>query len=184
MGKKAKAALRIVVLVFVSLVLGINVYLWNARSLTGNALPMPFGYGAALVLTGSMEPTIMADDLIFVKEADSFHVDDIVVFQSGSVLVVHRVVDVVEDSLITRGDANNATDSPVPIEKVKGVVLGWVSGVGPIVRLMKSPWVTFALIAGAVLMTEGSFRAQKKKDQDEIEKIKEEIRRLQAEQQE
>ena len=31
-------------------------------------------------------------------------------------------------------------------------------------------------------MTEGSFRAQKKKDQDEIEKIKEEIRRLQAEQ--
>ena len=113
MSKKVKTALRVAVLVLVSLVLGINVYLWNARSLTGNALPMPFGYGAALVLTD-----------------------------------------------------------------VKGVVLGWVSGVGPMVRLLKSPWVTLALVAGAVLMTEGSFRAQKKKDQDEIEKIKEEIRRL------
>ena len=178
MSKKVKTALRVAVLVLVSLVLGINVYLWNARSLTGNALPMPFGYGAALVLTGSMEPTIMADDLIFVKEADSFQPDDIVVFQSGSVLVVHRVVEVTEDSLITRGDANNVTDDPVALKDVKGVVLGWVSGVGPMVRLLKSPWVTLALVAGAVLMTEGSFRAQKKKDQDEIEKIKEEIRRL------
>ena len=178
MAKKWKTALRLTVLVLISLVLGVNVYLWNAQSLTGNALPMPFGYGAALVLTGSMEPTIMTDDLIFVKKADEFRVGDIVVFQNGPVLVVHRVVELAEDSLITRGDANNAADAPVPTKAVKGVVLGWVSGAGNLVRLFKSPAVTFGLIAAALLMVEGSFRAQKKKDQDEIEKIKEEIRRL------
>ena len=64
MAKKIKTILRITVLVLVSAVLGVNLYTWNARSLLGNALPMPFGYGAAVVLTGSMEPTIMTDDLI------------------------------------------------------------------------------------------------------------------------
>ena len=178
MAKKWKTALRITVLVLVSLILGVNLYLWNAQSLTGNALPMPFGYGAALVLTGSMEPTIMADDLIFVKEADTFAPGDIVVFQSGSVLVVHRVLEVTEDSLITQGDANNVTDDPVALKDVKGIVLGWLPNAGTLVRLLKSPWATVILIAGAILMVEGSFRAQKKKDQDELDKIKEEIRRL------
>lgn len=178
MAKKWKTALRVAVLVLISLVVGVNLYLWNAHSLTGNALPMPFGYGAALVLTGSMEPTIMADDLIFVKEADSFREGDIVVFQSGSVLVVHRVVAITEEGLITRGDANNADDAPVAPGDVKGTVIGRIPGAGSWVRLLKSPWVSFGLIAGAVLMVEGSFRVQKKKDQDELDKIKEEIRRL------
>lgn len=181
MAKKWKTVLRITVLVLVSLVVGVNLYLWNAESLTGNALPMPFGYGAALVLTGSMEPTIMTDDMIFVKEADSFQKDDIVVFQSGSILVVHRVLEVQEDSLLTQGDANNAPDEPVALKDVKGIVIGWIPGAGPAVRLLKSPWVTFALIAGAIAMVEGSFRSQKKKDQDELDKIKEEIRKLKDE---
>ena len=181
MSKTLKTILRISVLVVVSLVLGVNVYLWNAESLTGNALPMPFGYGAALVLTGSMEPTIMADDMILVKEAESYQVGDIVVFQSGSMLVVHRVIQVTEESLITQGDANNAVDDPIAISDVKGIVFSWIPGAGPIVRLLKTPWVTVALIVGAVLMTEASFRSQKKKDQDELDKIKEEIRKLKDE---
>ena len=178
MGKKWKAALRVTILVLVSLILGVNLYLWNSQSLTGNALPMPFGYGAALVLTGSMEPTFSADDLIFVKEADSFEVGDIVVYQSGSMLVVHRVVEITEDALITQGDANNTADEPVAPEAIKGIVLGWLPKAGPAVRLLKSPWAIFALAVGAVFLVEGSFRLQKKKDQDELDKIKEEIRRL------
>ena len=181
MAKKWKTVLRITVLVLVSLVVGVNLYLWNAESLTGNALPMPFGYGAALVLTGSMEPTIMADDMILVKEADSFREGDIVVFQSGSILVVHRVLEVQEDSLLTQGDANNAPDEPVALKDVKGIVIGWIPGAGPAVRLLKSPWVTFCLIAGAIWMVEASFRSQKKKDQAELDKIKEEIRKLKDE---
>lgn len=178
MGKKWKTALRVTALVLVCLVLGVNLYLWNARSLTGNALPMPFGYGAALVLTGSMEPTFRADDLIFVKEADTFEVGDIVVYQSGSLLVVHRIVEITEDGIITKGDANNAPDEPVAPEDIKGVVLGWLPKAGPVVRLLKSPWAILVLAGGAVFLVEGSFRIQKKKDQDELEKIKEEIRRL------
>ena len=41
--EKRYGVLRRVLLVIISLVLGINVYLWNASSLAGNAMPMPFG---------------------------------------------------------------------------------------------------------------------------------------------
>ena len=178
MLKKFKSILRTALLVIVGLILGVNVYLWNARSLMGNSLPMPFGYGAAIVLTGSMEPTIMADDLILVAEQESYEIGDVVVYQSGSILVVHRIIDMDETTVTTQGDANNAPDSPVRREQIKGEVVGTVSGVGGLVRLLKTPWVIIALIGSALALSEMSIRSQKKKDLDELEQIKDEIRRL------
>ena len=78
-NKKFPPILRTLFLIVVSLVLGINIYSWNAKSLTGNVLPMPFGYGGAVVLSGSMEPTIAVDELIIVKAEDGYEVGDIVV---------------------------------------------------------------------------------------------------------
>ena len=91
-NKKFPPILRTLFLIVVSLVLGINIYSWNAKSLTGNVLPMPFGYGGAVVLSGSMEPTIAVDELIIVKAEDGYEVGDIVVYQAGRILVVHRIV--------------------------------------------------------------------------------------------
>ena len=54
----------------------------NAKNLVGNNLPMPFGYGAAVVLSGSMEPAFSKGDLIIVKETDEYGLNDIVVFES------------------------------------------------------------------------------------------------------
>ena len=179
--KKLKSILRTAVLLIAGLAVGIQLYFWNARSLVGNTLPMPFGYGAAVVLTGSMEPTIMADDLILVKEAEHYEIGDIVVFQNGSLLVVHRIVDIDDQMVTTRGDANNAEDTPIPLMYIKGKVIGHVRGVGSAVRLIKSPAVTFALIAGAVLLVEMPYWKTKKKDDDDLEALKAEIRKLKDE---
>lgn len=180
--KKWKLALRTGLLVFASVVLGVNIYLWNARSLMGNSLPMPFGFGAAVVLSGSMEPTIMIDDLIIVAAEENYAQDDIVVYPSGSMLVVHRIIEVQPDTVITQGDANNAPDSPVRKEMIKGKVVGRISGIGGLVRLLKSPAATVTLIGGALLLSELTLRREKKKDEDKLEQIKAEIRRLKAEQ--
>lgn len=178
MSKGIKTVLRTGLLVVVSLILGVNLYLWNAQSLTGNALPMPFGYGAAVVLTGSMEPTIMADDLIFVREEDDYEADDIVVYQSGSMLVVHRVMEIDEETVVTKGDANNTADSPVARTLIKGKVIGTVPGVGGVVRLLKTPTVSILLVVAAVVLLERSYRKEKEKGDEELEQIKAEIRRL------
>ena len=182
MAKKLKALLRTLFLVAVALVLGVNVYLWNARSLMGNALPMPFGYGAAVVLSGSMEPTFSTGDLILVKEQEEFRVDDIVVFQTGNVLVVHRITEIDGETAVTRGDANNVEDAPIQLSAIKGTVFGHIPHVGALVRLLKTPAVTFGLVAAAILMVEMSFRKEKEKGDNELERIKEEIRKLKEEQ--
>lgn len=182
MRKKWKNILRTCLLVFASLVLGINLYFWNAKSLMGNSMPMPFGIGTALVLSGSMEPTIRLDDLILVKAQDSYDLDDIVVYQSGQMLVVHRIVEVGPDTVITQGDANNVPDDPVRIEMIKGAVVAHIGGVGGLVRLLKSPAATVVLVAGSLLLSEMTLRKEKQKDEDELEQIKAEIRRLKAEQ--
>lgn len=177
-----KRMARAAVLVLVSLVLGMNLYSWNARSLTGNALPMPFGYGAAVVLSGSMEPAIMTDELIIVKAQESYETGDIVVYQSGRMLVVHRIVNMDGETATTRGDANNTDDAPIAISQIKGRVIGHIPGVGSLVRLMKTPVATILLIAAAVLTVELPYRKEKEKKDAELERIKEEIRRLKEEQ--
>ena len=182
MLKKWKNLVRIVLLVVAGAVLGVNLYNWNAKSLMGNSLPMPFGCGVAVVLSGSMEPTIRIDDLIIVTEQEDYQVDDIVAYQSGSMVVVHRIIQVEPDTVITQGDANNAPDAPIRKEMIKGKVVHWIPGAGRIARLLKSPVATVILVGGALLLSELTLRKEKKKDEDELEQIKAEIRRLKAEQ--
>ena len=180
--KLIKTVARIALIVFVSLVVGLNLYSWNAKSLMGNALPMPMGYGAAVTLTGSMEPTIMADDLIIVAEQEAYELDDIVVYQSGSILVVHRIISIDGQSVTTQGDANPVADEPMDVSLIKGKVIAIVPVLGNVARVLKTPAATIVLLAGAVLLLEMSFRKEKQKKSDDLELIKEEIRRLKEEQ--
>lgn len=181
-NKLLKTILRIVALALVGIFLGLNLYIWNAQSLMGNALPMPFGVGTAVVLSGSMEPTLSIDDLIIVRSCESYEVGDVVVYQSGSMLVVHRIISIDGTTVITQGDANNADDGEMDISVIKGIVVGRVKNAGAVVRLLKSPLVSIGLLAGAVFLTERSYRKERQKGSDELEQIKEEIRRLKAEQ--
>lgn len=180
-GVKWKTFLRRVLLIVCGTILGINVYLANARSLVGNQLPMPFGFGAAVVLSGSMEPTFSTGDLIVVRECDSVAVDDIVVFQDGNSLVVHRVIALDGGSVITQGDANNVPDDPIDLSSVKGTVLFWIPHGGSVVSVIKSPVGTICLIAAAIALIEIPHLKEKQKDDEERQKIIDEIRRLKDE---
>ena len=180
--KLVKSVARITIIIFVSLVVGFNLYNWNAKSLMGNALPMPMGYGAAVTLTGSMEPTIMPDDLIIVAAQDGYEVDDIVVYQSGSILVVHRIIEMDGQTVTTQGDANQAADEAIDVSVIKGKVIAIVPALGSLARVLKTPTATIVLLVGAVLLLELSFRKEKQKKSDDLELIKEEIRRLKEEQ--
>lgn len=180
-GTKGKVILRRLLLVVCGVILGVNVYLANARSLAGNQLPMPFGVGAAIVLTGSMEPTLSAGDLIVVREQAAVAEGDIVVYQNGGSLVVHRVITVEGDSVTTQGDANNAPDEPIPLSDIRGRVLLHIPYAGSVVSLIKSPIGTICIIAAAIALVEIPNRREKEKDDAERQKLIEEIRRLKDE---
>lgn len=178
---KQNAIWRHILLVICGLLLGINIYLVNASNLLGNKLPMPFGYGAAVVLSGSMEPTFSKDDLIIVKKKDSFDIGDVVVYQSNDSLVVHRVVSMDGDMVVTKGDANNIEDASFDKSAIKGVVIGCIPSLGIVVNAIKTPAGTVVVLLCAFLLTELSFRKQKASDDKRIEDIKAEIRRLKEE---
>lgn len=177
-----KSALRLAALIICGAVLGINVYMANAGSLVGDRLPMPFGYGAAVVLSGSMEPEFSEGDLIVVGREDTYELRDIVVYQDGSSLVVHRIIDINGDTLTTQGDANNAPDEPITLSDVKGKVLFWIPYAGTVVGFLKTPVGTICVIAAAIALVELPRRREKQKDDAERDKIIEEIKRLKEEQ--
>lgn len=87
----------------------------------------PFVYKTALILSGSMEPTLSVDDLVIVKRADEIKTGDIIAFYDESAnKVMHRVIDVEGDTITTQGDANNAADTPITRDKVCGKYVGKV----------------------------------------------------------
>ena len=174
---------RIVLLAIISIFIGLKLYAWNARSLTGNEMPMPFGYGISVVLSGSMEPELSVDDLVIVRPADSYEVDDIVVYQEGNSLVIHRIISInVEDGIaVTMGDANDIADDPIKISNIKGRAVLHIPYVGAIARFLRTPAVTVIMLLAAATLFELPYLRERKRASNEQEKIKEEIRRLKGE---
>lgn len=176
--KTVKNILRWVFLVVCGAVIGLNVYNMNASRLAGNHLPMPFGYGLGTVLSGSMEPNISKGDLIIVKEKEDFSINDIVVFEDGSSLVVHRIIDIQDEKITTKGDANNAADEPIDLNAIKGEVVGWIPYAGVVIEFMKTPIGIVLTLGVAILLLELPRYKEKRQDDEELENIKEEIRKL------
>lgn len=176
--KKKRALWRRLGLAVLGIILGVNLYLANASGLAGNQMPMPCGFGAAVVLSGSMEPNLSVNDVIFVRETNQYDVGDIVVYQSGKTLIVHRIIARDGKTIITQGDANHVADDPIQLGAIKGEVVGHIPFVGVVVNALKTPVGVLVVLLAAFALTEFSFRKEKSKDEAELEAIKEEIRQL------
>lgn len=170
--------IRKILLALCGIIIGANLYSLNSRNLIGNQLPMPFGFGSAVILSGSMEPSLSIDDWIFIKETNEYNKNDIVVFQEGRILVVHRIVELQGESVITKGDANNANDAPINISNVKGKVIFHIPYVGKIINLIKTPLGSLITIVVAFLLIETSNIKEKREREQllkEIEEIKNKV---------
>lgn len=182
--KTRKKILGKVAVTLLMIAAGIGFYLFNAYKIVGNPMPMPFGVGMAVVVSGSMEPAIHVNDLLIVRESDKemVAVGDVIVYQEDGMLISHRVVDCQEDRLVTRGDANRVDDEPIVWEQVKGIVIGHIPSAGILVNLIRQPAVSILMLAAAVYLLERSFRMEKEEKHRELEKIRQEIEKLKEEQ--
>ena len=88
----------------------------------------------SLADTNSMDPTLDAEATaieIVPASAEDLHVGDIISYQSGSDVIIHRIVETGSDAngwyAVAKGD-NNAVPDPAKVrfEQVKGVVVGIV----------------------------------------------------------
>ena len=172
-----KTVFRYIIFSFIGIVLGLFVYAQNAQGILRDKMPMPFGYGMSVVLSGSMESRLSVDDLVIIKATDRFEVNDIVLYQDGDSLVIHRIIEIDGDTVTTKGDANNVADEPINKSQIKGVLVYDITGLGAVVNVLKQPVSVFIILA-ALLLTELSYRKEKDKDTEELDEIKKMIEEL------
>lgn len=120
--------------------LACNLYLIMMERIMGVEHPAIFGYSTALVVSGSMEPTLSVDDLILNHQQSCYREGDIITFQSGNSLTTHRIIKITEEGYVTQGDANNAADlDVVSIDAVVGRVVCSIPYIGCVFAFLKSP---------------------------------------------
>jgi signal peptidase I len=139
---------------------------------------MPFGVGVSVVLTDSMKPEFSGGDVIFVTKSANYGVGDVVVFTDGRIPTVHRIIEINGDEIITKGDNNNAADQPITADRILGKVRFSVPYVGFVINVIKTPAATLVILLLAIWLMERSIRLEKAEKDKELDKIKEEIKKL------
>lgn len=131
-----------------------NVYML-VQQRRGVLVPRIFGWAYLHVITGSMEPAIPTDSLILIHAQDSYAVGDIVTYvrEGGTRSITHRIVEIWEDTVVTQGDANNATDERMQADTIMGKVLVIVPGMGKAILWLRSmPGILLISALGVALL--------------------------------
>lgn len=151
--KKIVKAGRFFVIVVLLLLILVNAIMIVQHTVLGQGMPLIFGYGKAVVVTGSMEPAITAGDMVIIKEQDNYEVGDIVLYKANS-YIVHRIVDLTEDGFITQGDANNVDDGEILHGQIVAKVVLVIPKIGFVADFLKSPLGILVIVIGLLALIE------------------------------
>ena len=120
-------------------------------------LPSSLGGATTYVSTHgtSMAPLFESGDLAVVRPAAAYDVGDVVAYRSDELdaVVMHRVVDLDGDRLVTQGDSNTWTDRDRPtVDDVLGRLWFRVSGGGSALTALGSPAVLIVVVLASGLL--------------------------------
>lgn len=106
----------------------------------------PFGIRTAIVLTGSMEPSLKINDFVIMRKTKSIKVNDIISYKLNNSEILHRVIRINNNEIVTKGDANNKEDNPISINQVTGVYVGKIKYLGSIITFITKPIIFSTII--------------------------------------
>lgn len=190
--QKLMAAIGIVLcLVFIPL-LAINITLIVKSYVKPDQVPDFMGYKPFIVLSGSMEPSIMTGDMVLVKitDAENLQKGDVIAFKSGTAVVTHRIIDVKTENgevrYVTQGDANDSPDqTTVKPSDVEGIYRTRIAGAGNIAMFMQTTTgMILFVVCPLVLFILWDIIRRKLQDRKELSRTKEleqELEKLKAE---
>lgn len=123
-------------------------------------VPMIFGYTPLVVLSGSMEPELPVGSIVYYKSvSEELQPGDIVVFQTDDQFVSHRIVEINDSGIVTKGDANENNDpNLVSYSAVRGVLSSvHIAFVGYFVWFINSYLLPIVLAIALILVLEFLF---------------------------
>lgn len=143
---KALTYVGYVICAFLALVFIINVTLIVKSYTNPTQVPDFMGYKPFIVLSGSMEPAIMAGDLIVTKKIDPTDVEvgQVISFRvENDIVVSHRVTEIQTEgglAFLTKGDANVGMDATrVSPDTIEGLYIWRGAGLGRFALFLQTP---------------------------------------------
>ena len=131
--------------------------------------PEMFGYSVFSVATGSMEPTIKQYDIILVKKQDNYYEQDIVTFpdtnaNNKEVYITNRIIKKRGNTIVTKGDNNNAKDATINENIIIGKVVKVFSNGGIWQKVFTTPKIMIMIFITLILFDIAfSYKGIKKK---------------------
>ena len=129
-----------------------------------------FGFSIFEIATGSMEPTLNVKDLVIVKITKNISLDDIITYEEDGNLITHRVIEIKEDTITTKGDANNSIDVKVPKTKIVGKIVYVIRKGGILREVFITPKVIISITITLVLISLCFSYKEKKPDKTKNKK--------------
>lgn len=144
-GKIAELILNFLVVCIVIVLLFAGFYFFQTKIQKKDYANI-FGYTAFEVSTGSMGETLQVGEVILVKITDKVKENDIIVFEDDKNFITHRLLEINEDKLITKGDANNSEDKPIDREQVVGKVEFVICNIALIRNIIFTPQIFICIL--------------------------------------
>ena len=128
------------------------------------------------VPSGSMEPNIPTWSLCVINARtpyEAIEVGDVVVYnrRSDNLRIIHRVIEITDGAMVTKGDANQVSDGPsVTPDNLYGKYLFHIPGVGRVLYLAKTPVgiaVSAVVIVALLLWLVADDRRERKRGRQE-----------------
>lgn len=161
LNNKKKSSLGLVqkvIVVILALILMINLYFLVMQLVFKVELPKVLGFGQVIVISGSMEPSISAGDMLIIKNQSAYQIGDVVTYQWGNSLCTHRIVEIDGNTMITKGDANNVADEPTSMSLIEGKVVFKIPTLGNLVLFLKTPiGIGITAVVALVLLEASNF---------------------------
>ena len=162
--------ISILICIIIIPIIIVNITLLIKSYFNPNEISDIFGFKTFVIVSKSMEPTIMTGDAIVVKEVnpEDLKVGDIISFRDGNSINTHRIVEIVSDNgkkrFRTKGDNNKNLDKElVTTSKVEGTYQLRIKGFGKVIKILNSKVTLVILLAFLILILIYEVRISKRK---------------------
>ena len=110
-----------------------------------------FGHSVFQKKTGSMSGTLEVEDIIVVKLTKDVAKNDIITFLQDDTIITHRILEIKDETITTKGDANNTKDEPINKEQIIGKVVFSFKNIAIWKQVFTTPQVYILIILTLIL---------------------------------
>ena len=169
-NEQIKRIVSIILYIIIIPIIIVNFTLIIKSFIRPNKIPDFLGHKNLIIVSESMEPTIMVGDAIFIKEVPEkeIKINDIISFHDGQSINTHRVIGISEENGVksykTKGDNNKNEDKEkVNYNQIEGKYQFKISNFGNFVKIIQSKITLAILILLVIINTYYAHRLKEKK---------------------